>query len=323
MIPLLLHIWSLLTVVGWTEDFTTMAAAQSRWIGTWQTLQVNRNGQLQNLCSEACENELWRSSTAAIEAEWTMDARLYGGTSDYNRIRLYLTDEDRTDTDGYFIQIGGANKNITLWRQQDGTATKVIEHAERKKMLDMTDIRVSVRLTRDADGVFHLFSFADEKDQSEVEEGGYFVNEWHPHWVGITMRSSNARGQDMYVDNVSVSGAEQIAPVVDELAGEASAIRISLLDESLSLDQPEPTARVAYESGGTACRGTVCVYSADGLLVRTLCRNEALMPEGLWLWHGDDDHGRRVPIGVYVLIVEVTGDNCRPLRKRMPIAVIH
>ncbi len=316
-------ILSLLSYFAFIEDFSSRSAAESAWYGTWQTLAVS-NGQLQSHAPEAAESVLWRPSTASINAEWSFSARIYGGTSAHNMIRYYIADTDSLTGDCFFVQVGGANKNITLCKQRNGEISKSIESASRKQILSRDDIRVHVRVTRDDQGVFHLYSIVDELDENEVEEGTYFINYLQPHYIGLMLKNSMQRGWDLYMDDIAVSGEEQNRPIVEDLdTDNQEHITMHLSADYLSLSQTEPALQLFYATQDNTCRGTVCVYSADGRLIKTLCRNFPMDTEGIWSWNGIGDSGQLVPIGVYVLIAEITSDTVRPVRKRFTIAVIH
>ena len=47
------------------------------------------------------------------------------------------------------------------------------------------------------------------------------------------------------------------------------------------------------------------MFSAEGRLVRHLVKGELVAQEGCFVWNGLDNHGLRVPIGIYVVVTEV------------------
>lgn len=53
----------------------------------------------------------------------------------------------------------------------------------------------------------------------------------------------------------------------------------------------------------------VRIYNTDGWLLRTLTAGSYVPGEGVLIWNGFDDKGRKAPIGIYVLFLEgVEGD---------------
>jgi hypothetical protein len=63
--------------------------------------------------------------------------------------------------------------------------------------------------------------------------------------------------------------------------------------------------QLSYQFEEAGCTMNVYLFSADGQLVRHLVKGELVADEGSFLWNGLDTHGRRVPIGIYVVVTEV------------------
>ena len=77
--------------------------------------------------------------------------------------------------------------------------------------------------------------------------------------------------------------------------------------------------RYAFDSG----EGTMnaYVFNADGQMVRHLVKGELVGKEGSFVWNGLDRRGNRVPLGVYVLVVEVFDLEGTVRRYRHAVAV--
>lgn len=319
--------WALLLqITGFIETFSDTVAAHEYWLGEWSNMTINRNGQLQNHVDGAAESLIIRPSEASVNAEWSFWTRIYGGCSAYNLTRFYLM-EDEEKQEGYYVQIGGVNKNVTLYRLHRGSGTKVIENDLRMKVLD-SDAKVNVRLTRSNDGTMRLYSLVAGQDTMEMSEGSYWVDWLQPSWVGLMMKNSKDRGTDMYFDSIVVRGEVQQEPI-PEPRHEVGNVSMSLSNECLSLngDGYEEEVRIDYvidsEEEETGYFGTMTMYTADGRLIRTVCRQFPMNTSGSIVWDGKDDSGRKVEIGVYVAIVEITNKQAHPIRKRYTIAVLH
>lgn len=63
--------------------------------------------------------------------------------------------------------------------------------------------------------------------------------------------------------------------------------------------------RVAYRLEQAGMTMNVFVYSADGRQVRHLVKGELVSQEGSFVWNGLDNRGCRVPIGIYIVAVQV------------------
>jgi hypothetical protein len=143
----------------WQDDFSNPEHSQIVWWGNWESFAINKQGQLQSQATEAAESVLFHESTAAIHAEWQFWVRISGTCSAYNLIRFYIAlEEEDVTSNGFFVQVGGANKNITLYQQKNGDAKKIIEDTTRKKILDSGASYLHVRVTRSEDGILRLYS---------------------------------------------------------------------------------------------------------------------------------------------------------------------
>jgi hypothetical protein len=77
--------------------------------------------------------------------------------------------------------------------------------------------------------------------------------------------------------------------------------------------------RDAFDSG----EGTLnaYVFNTDGQMVRHLVKGELVGKEGSFVWNGLDRRGNRVPLGMYVLVVEVFDLEGTVRRYRHAVAV--
>ncbi len=79
---------------------------------------------------------------------------------------------------------------------------------------------------------------------------------------------------------------------------------------------------IEYNSLEAGNLGTINVYSSTGQIVTKLAQNELLASEGLMIWDGLDENGRRAKIGQYVLVFEVTHpNNGITFVKKIPVVV--
>ncbi len=306
----------------WQDDFSNPEESYATWMGDWEHFAINKYGQLQSQVSEASESILFHSNTCAINAEWQCWIRISGGCSTYNQVRFYLTllGDDIYD-DGYFVQIGGANKNITLYEQKEGTSTKIIEHPDRIKCLDASATYVSIRATRDEEGVFRLFSWIEGRDTTWVEEGALFVPMVASTHSALFVRNSKTRGYDFYIDNVYVRGEEQNEIVSDAMDDKVSA---QLLSDNLSPNHDgwEDEVCIQYQTPNDDYIATCTIYTPNGVLVKQLCHQAVIPQTGTICWDGTTDTGATAEIGVYVLHIELKNTSTHDtLRQRMVVSL--
>lgn len=311
------------------EDFSDADAAYSAWSGDWGRFAINRSGQLQSQSAAAAESMLWRESIASIDAEWSGWVRISGTCSAYNLVRCYLTlNGDSLQADAYYVQIGGANKNIVLYEQSHGNISKVIENEARKKILNDAAAVVRWRVTRGADGVFHLYSQVEGVDSAFVEEGVYFANTVCSEYFALYVKNSKQRGYDFNFDDIAVTGNPQstsVHPTDDsDISDTRTSSSVHLLTESISPngDGYEDEACVSYTLPDDGYSATLDVYTPTGALVRHICQNQSLPAEGTLCWDGTSGQNISVEIGVYVLYIELKNTNTKDvLRRKFAVAV--
>lgn len=306
----------------WQDDFSNPEHSQMVWWGNWESFAINKQGQLQSQASESAESVLFHESTTAIHAEWRFWVRISGTCSAYNLIRFYIALEDEDVTsNGFFVQVGGANKNITLYQQRNGDAKKIIEDTTRKKILDSDASYLHVRVTRSEDGILKLSTLVEGKDSIWTKEGEYFATMMTSNYCALLVRNSKKRGYDFYLDDIYVKGEIQQISLTDDLSNKETSIE--LLAESISPngDGWEDEACIRYQSPYPKSSAQLSVYTANGVLVKNLPATSS-SSEGIVCWDGTNKHGEIVDIGVYVLHVEIKSPNAPTTRQRYAVAVV-
>lgn len=291
----------------WFDDFSNVQQSKLEWRGDWSQFAINRNGQLQSQASSAGEGILFHASTCAINAEWQCKVRISGNCSAYNLMRFYIgLEEDDIYSNGYFVQVGGANKNITLYQQLDSTITKIIEHPNRKKCLDADASYVSLRVTRDERGVLNLYSKVEGIDTAWVEEGSTFVSMLVSQYSAVYVKNTKKRGYDFYIDDIFVTGEEQDEWISFDTESEQQ-VDIQLLSESFSpnYDGWEDDICFQYVTLSDGYQVTCTLYTINGVLVRNLYDNTSVSQEGTICWDGMNWQGEIAEAGVYVLHIEL------------------
>ncbi len=208
---------SLFVCADFNEDFSDGNYTDNpTWIGDYANFGVNAYKQLQSKASVTATSYLSTSSTVNSEAEWTFFCRITTKPTAYNYMRFYLISS--TDNpllgDGWFVQVGGSNKNITLCHQTAGEKETVIANDARKQLLTEVDNKVYVRV-RLQGGKFTLESKIMGTDNDFVVEGEYIAS----HSIGqsayfsILVKNTSETGNRYYVDDISVQGETNDNPI--------------------------------------------------------------------------------------------------------------
>lgn len=299
------------------------------WTGDVYSFIVNRWQQLQLHVDAAAESYLTTPSEAAIDAQWTFDCHISCGTSAYNLIRVYLiSDSENPDNgNGYYVQIGGAGKNITLARQSDGNREYLIANNDRQKILDgMQESRVHVKVQRDAKGYFTLYSLVETKDDDFVTEGSAYVERAQGKWFTVFIKNSAKNGTAFAIDNIEVTGTAQSAPPDkpqnDELHADDT---VQLLHRTFTpnADGFRDQCEVAYNMPSAGYHASLSVFTASGVKVKDVIIGEPLEEQGVILWDGTTDSNAALDSGPYVLLFEAwNSDNGTKIRRKMTVALI-
>jgi len=179
------------------------------WVGTTSNFYVNSSFQLQSKASIASTSFLFTPSEAIENASWECWVKMTSSTSQYNYVVIYLTSDKNDNTavcNGYYVQIGGTNDEVSLFVQEGTKTTKIIDGAD--KRTDGNSVELQIKVTRDADGNFALYSkLASETDyvlegttqNKVITSSSYF---------GLMFVNTASTGLKYYFDNIIVSGTK-------------------------------------------------------------------------------------------------------------------
>ena len=187
------------------------------WSGTTSNFVVNTAFQLQSQAKAASTSFLFTPSTAFNNATWECLVKMTYNPSAYNYACVYLASDKNdisTGCNGYYVQIGGTNDEVSLYVQQGTKKTKIIDGTN--KRTDSNPVDMHIKVTRDALGKFVLYSkLASESEY--ITEGAVQNNDVKSSvYFGLMIVNTAATGTNYYFDDVLVTGEKVIdkeAPV--------------------------------------------------------------------------------------------------------------
>lgn len=222
-----------------TEDFTDGEfLTNPTWSGDateWEV--INTELHLNNPFAAGSLNRSYLStpSTSLVNATWEFFVRITENPSGTNYVDMYLA-SDIADLEGavngYYVRIGGTNDEVSLYSTAS-TTTPIINGAD--DILDVSSSEVHVRVTRDAAGLWELFSDTTGTGLSLNSEGtATDVTFTTSSFFGIHTRYTSTRNMWCFLDSITVSSQ----PVIDTTPPVLlSAVPIS--DSELLLDFDE------------------------------------------------------------------------------------
>ena len=205
----------LLTIVYWPAtkaqfndnfsdgNFTTNPS----WIGD-ETKFLVENNQLRLQAPPASSIAyLSTVNKAIINGRWDFYVRMEFNPSSANLVRVYLTSDTEElggALNGYYVQLGGADDDVSLYRQTGLARTKIIDGENGLLNLPVSEVRIQV--TRDEKGMWELFS--DVGVTNSFLKQGTVTDQVHPSssFFGIFCLYTSTRSDKVYFDDFNVTG---------------------------------------------------------------------------------------------------------------------
>jgi hypothetical protein len=186
------------------------------WTGTSSNFIVNSALQLQSQATATSTSFLFTPSEAINNAVWECWVKINYSTSSSNYASIYLASDKAdisTGCNGYYVQIGGTNDEVSLFVQEGTKKTKIIDGID--KRTDGSTVELRIRVTRDAAGNFALYSKL-APESSFVLEGTIQDNVIKTsNYFGVLFANTTTTGSCYYFDDITVSGdkfADKDAP---------------------------------------------------------------------------------------------------------------
>ncbi|MEX2597089.1 MAG: lamin tail domain-containing protein, partial [Salibacteraceae bacterium] len=215
---------------------------------TWQGDTANftvDNGMLRlDAPSVTDESYLSTPSQAVDTAQWDFFVRLTFNPSSSNRTKVYLMSDQadlKGSLNGYFVQIGNTEDEVSLYRQTGTSVLKIIDGSD--DLVNEDPVEVHVRATRDTDGNWELL--ADTSLSSNYQSMGNALDTTHiaSNYFGVYCDYTSTRSDRFYFDDFEVSGSAY----PDTIPPELSAINV-LSNDSLQLIFSEELEQASSET---------------------------------------------------------------------------
>ena len=199
-------------------NFTT----NPEWTGITQNFKVNTTGQLQSNASSTSVSYLFTPSQSFVNAVWECWVKINYTTSSSNYAAIYISsdaDSISNGCNGYYVQVGGTNDEVSLFIQQGTKKTKIIDGID--KRTDGNPIEIKIKVTRDANGNFQLFSkLSNENDYVlEGKTQNQLITECN--YFGLLFSNTSTTGNAYLFDDIKVTGQiaeDKTAPVWENLS---------------------------------------------------------------------------------------------------------
>lgn len=193
-----------------TEDFTDgELTTNPTWLGTLASWNVNAAGQLQSAHTTTNSNfYLSTVNNLATTAQWEFTVRLQFNTSSANYTDVFLTasaaDLTAASTTGYFVRIGNTADEVSLYRKDNGSITKLIDGVD--GVTNTSDNTLRIKVLRTAAG-FVLYHDASGTGNTYTEEGAVADDTYttSTHFGMVVRQSTSSFFQKHYFDAISIT----------------------------------------------------------------------------------------------------------------------
>jgi len=181
------------------------------WSGSTSNFTVNNALQLQSQATATSTSWLFTPSEAFDDAVWECWVKIAYTTSSSNYASVYLTSDQNDLTagcNGYYVQIGGTNDEVSLFVQEGTKKTKIIDGTD--KRTDGNPVELRIKVTRDAEGNFTLYSkkttetdfVIEGTTKNNVLKGGTYF--------GLLYANTATTGSAYYFDDIVVTGHKSL-----------------------------------------------------------------------------------------------------------------
>lgn len=223
-------------------DFT----ANPTWIGDTDSFEVNAAKQLHlNAPANTQKSYLAVASPAAVNGFWEFYVALDFNPSSGNKAYVYLMSDQsnlKGSLNGYYVLIGNTDDEVSLYRQDGSTITKIIDGVN--GTVNNSNPKVKIKVTRDMFGNFELFSDTSVAFTNPISEGTIFDNTYMSSaYFGVLCDYTATRSDKFIFDDFNVTAA----PYVDIFPPTLLAYEILNLN-SIKLSFSEPLTVASSEN---------------------------------------------------------------------------
>ncbi len=167
---------------------------------------VNASNRLQLDAPEVTDEAVITTPSTAAYGEWEALIQLGFNPSGSNLARFYIISDSpglKNDLNGYFIQIGDTEDEVSLYRQDGNGSTKIIDGTD--GLVDSDPVTVRIRVTRDTHGNWELL--ADPSGGSTYSSQGTTTDNTYSQssYIGLFSDYSSTRHDLFEYDDIQVT----------------------------------------------------------------------------------------------------------------------
>jgi hypothetical protein len=215
---LLLVLFPLLGFSQFTDDFSDGTFTDNpEWVGDTSKFIVNAVNELQLYdTAKVSPSVLVTQSQAVGDSSWEFLVHFGFNPSSANLADVYIvsdSDDLSDNLNGYFVRIGDTSDDVSLYRKDGSSQTKIIDGTD--KRLDSDPVILRVLVKRDFDGNWELYSDTTG-GRNYYHEGSAFDDTYtNSEYFGIRCLYSSTRWNLFFFDDFIVTDASVLPEISD------------------------------------------------------------------------------------------------------------
>ena len=196
-------------------DFTR----DPNWFGMQHNFEIDAENRLHlNAPGENSSSYLCLKSQILETASWEISIKLDFNPSSSNYLDWYLTANDsllENCSEAYFVRIGNSEDELSLYRQENGETTKIIDGLDGR--ININPVNIKVKVERLLGGNWSLW--VDLLDENGwVLEGSVQDHQINSTgYSGINCVYTSTRSDKFYFDDVFIDGDPYIDSIPPDL----------------------------------------------------------------------------------------------------------
>ena len=143
---------------------------------------------------------------------WSCKIRANVNLTSANYVRFYLisdTSDLTASLKGYYIMVGGTQKEVSLYKQNGTNTTKIIDGTDNRVTSSTSNV-LNVKVERDSAGNWQLFSKIEGETDFVLEDSVYDNSILNAKYSGIYINYSSSNKDKYFFDDFNVSGEKYV-----------------------------------------------------------------------------------------------------------------
>lgn len=232
----------------WQDDFSDGDFTTGKiWGGDVDSFEVQNERLWLNAPSNSSISYLSTASDASINGSWEFFVEMDFNPSSTNRAFVYLISNQenlKESLNGYFVMLGNAADEVSLYRQNGSSSTKIIDGED--GILNVSNNKVKVLVNRDALGNWELYADTSANLNNYMLQGTTFDNtHMNSSFFGVRCQYTATRSDKFWFDDFVVTASpfvDTFPPVLENYIIQDLNTVDLFFNESLDLLTAENTA---------------------------------------------------------------------------------